>query len=361
MFQRAVVGLQKYYDLTVIDTQFQKNLGESGRFSIRKVLHFFRLLFCKIGPTSLIKKIDILYYCVSGPSTFGLIKDLVFLSLLRMRASKTVYHLHGAGGITSLTRSNALLRAWARFAIFEPDLVLRPPSSEDEGELCKAKHTIIVGNCVEDPESSACEIPHEEVSTDPCFVFIGLLTEDKGIFDLVEIARLLRDKGHRFTLWIVGEGLPDEVARLRQLISRYDLDKFVRLPGVLIGEQKFALLRRATIFVFPTFFRAETQPTVVMEALSVGLPVVAYDWRGINTMIDQGVNGYLVPVRDIEAFCGSIERILTNENVQDMRSTARRIYLERFTLDRHIDALRRAFRSVSENKKYISSQTIADD
>ena len=98
------------------------------------------------------------------------------------------------------------------------------------------------------------------------------------MFDLVEIARLLRDKGRRFTMSIVGEGLPDEIARLEELIRRYDLTKSVRLTGVLVGEEKFRLLRRTTIFLFPTFFRAETQPTALMEALAVGVPIVAYDW-----------------------------------------------------------------------------------
>ena len=346
MFKRAVDALQKHYDLKVIDIQFQKNLGESGSFSVRKVLHFFALLFGKMVPLVFTKKFDILYYCLSGPSTLGLIKDLIFLGLLRSRARKTVYHLHGAGGITFLMQSNPILRAWARFVLFEPDLVLRPASSFDEAPLCKARRGLVVNNCVEDPIAmvprSARKWPDGELS----FAFVGLVTEDKGVFDLVEIARLLRDRGHRFTMSIVGEGMPEEIARLKELICRYDLAEFVRLTGVLIGEQKFELLQQTTIFLFPTYFRAETQPTAIMEALAVGVPVVAYDWRGINTIIDQGVNGYMVPPRDVDAFCRAIEQILTGGKIDDMRLAARRIFLERFTLDRHIEALMLAFQSV---------------
>jgi glycosyltransferase involved in cell wall biosynthesis len=361
MFKRAVDALQEHYDLKVIDIQFQNNLGESGSFSLRKVLHFFALLLGKMVPLVFTKRFDVLYYCLSGPSTLGLIKDLIFLSLLRSRARKTVYHLHGAGGITFLMQSNLILRAWARFVLFEPDLVMRPASSFDEAPLCKARRGLVVNNCVEDPITMVPRPARKWPDVELTFAFVGLVTEDKGMLDLVEIARHLRDRGHRFTMSVVGEGVPEEIARLKELICRYDLAEFVRLTGVLVGEQKFELLQQTTIFLFPTYFRAETQPTAIMEALALGVPAVAYDWRGINTIIDQGVNGYLVPLRDVDAVCQAIEKILTDGNIDRMRAAARRIYLERFTLDRHIDALLLAFQSLDiESNKNSDRKPVTD-
>lgn len=346
MFQRAVDALQKHYDLKTIDSQFQKTVGDAGSLSVRKVLLFFALLFGKITPLVLTKKFDILYYCVAGPSTVGLVKDLLFISLLRLRTRKTVYHFHGAGGIQLLMRSNFFLRAWARLVLIEPDLVLRPASPSDDAILCKAKRDIVVDNGIEDPitmvPNSAQKWPLARLS----FTFIGVVTEGKGVFELVEIARLLRDRGHHFTLSIVGDGKPEEIARLEQLIAEHDLREFVRLTGVLIGEQKFMLLQQTTIFLFPTYYQAETQPTVIMEAIGLGVPAVAYDWRGINTIIDQGVNGYVVPPRDVHAFCQAIEKILSDGSIDRMRGAARRIFLERFTLDRHVDKLMCAFQSL---------------
>ena len=358
MFQRAVDGLNKYFDLTVIDIQFQKNLGESGFFSLRKVFRFLSLLFGKIAPLRFTKRFDILYYCIAGPSTFGLIKDLIFLSLLRSRAQKTVYHFHGAGGVTFLMQKNAFLRLWARRVLFEPDLVLRPPAPSDDAVLSKAKRDVVLFNCVEDPIALLSEPVRKWPNAELSFVFIGVITEDKGVFDLIEIARLLRDKGRRFTMFVVGEGLPEEISRLKALIGSYDLVDLVKLTGVLIGQQKIKLLQEATIFLFPTFFRAETQPTVIMEAFAVGVPAVAYDWRGVNTIIEQGVNGYAVPVRDTAAFCRAVEHILTEGNIDDMRIAARRIYLERFTVERHVEALRLAFQSIYKEGRDACDRTV---
>jgi glycosyltransferase involved in cell wall biosynthesis len=310
-------------------------------------LNVLKLFIGKIGPLVPRKKFDILYYCLSGPSLFGLIKDMIFLVPLRARARKTVYHLHGGGGIKFITQHNALLRAGARLVLFEPDLILRPPSPSEEAALCQAKREIVLNNAIEDPVKMLTTSARKWPDGDLQFTFIGLLVADKGIFDLIEIARLLREQGRHFTLSIVGEGLPDVVTRLKDTIARQDLTAFVRLEGVVTGERKFQMLQQTTVFLFPTYFRAETQPTVLIEALAVGVPLVAYDWRGINTIIEQGVNGYLAPVRDTQAFCQAIERILNDGNIEEMRIHARRIFLERFTLDRHIEALRRAFDSIA--------------
>jgi glycosyltransferase involved in cell wall biosynthesis len=346
MFQRAIEGLREQYDLTVIDTQFQSNLGESGKFSMRKLTHFFSLLLGKIIPHILETKVDILFYCLSGPSAFGLIKDLIFLVPLRARARRTVLYLYGAGGITFLMQKNALLRAWASLVLLEPDLVLRPPYCSHEAALCRAKREVIINNGIEDPVGMLPEKIQKWPVGELRFTFIGLIAEEKGVFDLIEIARLLRDRSHRFTLSIVGEGLAKEISRLKELITLYNLSESVQLTGVLVGVEKFRLLQQTTIFLFPSYFPAETQTTVLMEALAVDVPVVAYDWGGINTIIDQGINGYSVPVHDKEAFCRAIERILTEGNIDRMRVAARRIFLERFTLDKHIAALRQAFRSL---------------
>jgi len=346
MFERAIEALREQYDLTVINSQLQSNLGESGKFSAMKLIHFFRLLLCKITPLLVHTKFDILFYCISGPSNFGLIKDLIFLVPLRARARKTVFYLYGAGGITFLMQQNALMRAWARLVLFEPDLVLRPPYRSNEAALCRAKHEIVINNGIEDPIGMLSRKVQSWPDGELRFTFIGLLTEEKGVSDLVEIARLLRDKNYRFTLSIVGEGLPAEISRLNELIARYNLSDFVQLTGVLMGVDKFRLLQQTTVFLFPSYFPAETQTTVLTEALAVNVPVVAYDWGGINTIIDQGVNGYLVCVRDKEGFCRAIEQILANDNIDRMRVAARRIFLDRFTLSKHVEALRQAFRSI---------------
>ena len=319
-------------------------------FSWRKVLRFIALFGRRVVPCVWKPKYDMLYYCLSSGSILGLVKDLCLLTVLRPKAHKTIYHLHGAGGVTLLLKSNFMFRAWTRFVLFQPDLVLRPPSDLREGLLCEAKSGMVIPNGVEDPLTLFPQLTDIRPDEKLHLTFIGLVTAEKGVFDLIEVARILRARGQCFVLSIVGEGTPAEVDLLNRLIKRYDLEGYVRLTGVLSGEQKFLLLRQSTLFVFPTYFRSETQPTVIMEALAVGVPVVAYDWRGVGTMIDQGENGYVVPVNDVGAFCQAVARILVEDRLDVMRKAARRIFLERFTIDHHVKALLDAFRSLDNDR-----------
>jgi glycosyltransferase involved in cell wall biosynthesis len=346
MFERAISALQTDYDVAVINTQLQSNLGDSGLFSVRKVGIAAKLLFIKIVPLLLRRRFDVLYYCLTGPSLLGAIKDLLFLTVLRFCARKTVYHFHAGGGISYILDCNFLIRVWARLVLFRPDLVLHPPyGTPDDALLCEAKRRIIIFNAIEDPEPLAAEPPRLWPQAELSFTFVGAVTEEKGIFDLVEIARLLRERGQypKFTVNIVGEGNQDEITRLDEMIDRYDLKPLINRCGVLIGAEKFRLLKNSTLFLFPTFFRAETQTTAVMEAMAMGVPVIASDWRGINTIIDQGINGYLVQPREIAAFCSAIEKTLSEGRIDAMRRAARQTFLEKFLISRFIKDIRIAF------------------
>lgn len=351
MFDRAIRALRVDYDVTVIDTQLHGNIGESGTFALRKVAATVKILLLRMLPLFARRKFDILYYCISGPSTFGTIKDLLFLSLLRARAHQAVYHFHGTGGVEFLLRKSHLLRIWARVVLFGPDLGLRCAEvTPNDAALCEAKREIIIYNGIDDPDAMVpgpVDLPRSET---PSFVFVGALVEEKGVFDLVEIARLLRDRGHRFILHIVGEGTPADTAELDELIRRHNLGSAIKRTGVLVGMDKFRLLKSATIFLFPTYFRAETQPLAVIEAISLRIPVVASDWRGLNTIIDDGINGYLVAPRNPAAFTRAIERMLSGNTLEPMREAARRIFLERFRIERFADDLNQAFRSLESNR-----------
>jgi glycosyltransferase involved in cell wall biosynthesis len=349
MFERAISALKNSYDVTVINTQLQSNIGDSGLFSVHKVWVTAKLLSTKIVPLLFRRRFDVLYYCLTGPSLLGALKDLLFLSALRPCARKTVYHFHAGGGISYILGCNFLIRAWARLILFRPDLVLHPPyGAPDDASLCEAKRRIVIFNAIEDPEPLAPELPRLWPQAELSFSFVGAVTEEKGVFDLVEIARLLRERGKftEFTINIVGEGNQDELTRLDEMIDRYDLKSSINRCGVLVGADKFRLLKNSTLFLYPTFFRAETQTTAVMEAMAMGVPVIASDWRGINTIIEQGINGYLVQPRDITGFCLAVEKILSEGRINAMRQTARRTFCEKFMISRFIEDIRIAFASL---------------
>jgi glycosyltransferase involved in cell wall biosynthesis len=135
---------------------------------------------------------------------------------------------------------------------------------------------------------------------------VGRLDEQKGHAYLVEAAELLRDRHPDVAVLIVGEG--PLRGRLEGQIHDAGLEKTVRL----LGERRdiARLLSIADLFVMPSLF--EGLPIALLEAMASSRPIVATDVPGIRGVIDDGVDGLLVPPRDASALAKAIEFILGN-------------------------------------------------
>ena len=63
------------------------------------------------------------------------------------------------------------------------------------------------------------------------------------------------------------------------------------------------------MLILPTFFKGEGYPGVIVEAFSLGLPVISTNWRCIPELITNDVNGYLVEAKSYEDLKGAVEAI----------------------------------------------------
>lgn len=348
MFERAVAALREHAAVDVVDIQAQRNIGESGAFRLGKLGFVAGVVLRRIAPLFGRERYDVLYYCPAGPNTLGLLKDIVFLALLRRLARRTVYHFHATGSGAFIAGRSAPLRALARRVLFAPDLAIRCAAVEpNDAEAYGASAARVVPNGVEDP---AMEVGPRRppVGRRPILLtFAGALVEDKGLYDLLDVVEGVRRRGHDAHLELLGEGLDAETTRFDALAARRGLGEVVRRRGVLTGRERDEALARTDVFVFPSFFRAETQPLAVIEAHAMGVPVVAYDWRGLGTIVDEGRTGYLVPVRDTAAFAERVARLIEEGTIADMGARARRRYEERFGLERFASELRDAVLSAA--------------
>lgn len=354
MFDWAVRRLSEIYSVDVVDIQAQKNIGAVGRLSFNKLLVLASIIRRCLAILLSFRDYDVLYYCPSGPSGIGLLKDLAILTLLRSRAHRIVYHFHGTGGIAHLLNMHPLIVNWARKVMFAPDLTIRCAAVEpNDALLCGSQRDVILANGIPDPGAPGEVGERRELR----FCFIGAVTEEKGVLDLVEIARRLREYRSDFVIDLIGEGLDDEIERLDALIAAHGLQRHLVRRGVLLGEQKFAVLRKATLFLFPTYFRAETQPLVVIEAAAVGVPSVASDWRGLRSIVVDGVTGALIPPRSPAAFADKVIELLESGKLPAMKRAARQHFLENFTQELFLRRLEEIFASLlNENQNGIANE-----
>jgi glycosyltransferase involved in cell wall biosynthesis len=150
----------------------------------------------------------------------------------------------------------------------------------------------------------------------PLLVAVGRLRAKKGLDTLLEACRLLRERGEPVRCEIVGYG--EEHDLLERQIERANLGGSVRLAGKLPRDQVLQRYARASVFVQPSRIAADGDrdgiPNVLLEAMSMGLPVVATRVSGIPELVRDGVNGLLVEPDAPHALADAIARLLRHRD-----------------------------------------------
>ncbi len=139
----------------------------------------------------------------------------------------------------------------------------------------------------------------------PVVLAVGRLTRQKG-FDILLDAfhRVVQTRPAR--LLILGEG--EDRPLLEAKSAQLGLQSVVQMPGFM--ENPYACMRRASVFVLSS--RWEGLPTVLIEALACGCPVVSTDCpSGPREILDGGRYGHLVPIGDVDALANAIIEVLS--------------------------------------------------
>jgi glycosyltransferase involved in cell wall biosynthesis len=132
-------------------------------------------------------------------------------------------------------------------------------------------------------------------------LFVGQVERHKGVFVLLDAWRKSELAGvEGAELEIVGNGTALEEARAEGAAG-------VTFSGALHGEPLLAAYDRASFLVVPSIV-IENQPTVILEAMSRGVPVVAAAVGGIPELLTENDTGYLVPPKDPAALAAGLRR-----------------------------------------------------
>jgi colanic acid/amylovoran biosynthesis glycosyltransferase len=181
-----------------------------------------------------------------------------------------------------------------------------------------------------------------EISGPPIILGVGSLVPKKGFHVLLSACALLRQRGAEFRCVIIGDG--GERKRLDDLIEELGLSGLVEMVGYVSLSELRTWYYRAAVFAMPSIVTVEGQtdglPTVVIEAMASGLPVVGTETAGIPEVIRDGVNGFLVPVNAPEPMTDRIRTLLERKDLREsFGSEGRRLIEREFSLERKVVAL----------------------
>lgn len=171
---------------------------------------------------------------------------------------------------------------------------------------------------------------------------IATFIDQKGLPDLLRVARRVRDAGHDVGFAVVGEGhlRPQIEAQRREL----DLDDTVVLTGWMTDAASLAL-PTFDVFFQPSLW--EAMSVVILEAMAAGKPIVATRVGETPQVIEDGVDGLLVDAGDVDGMAAALGRVLGDAGLRHrLGAAARRKVGELFTVEHMTRAYERAYLDV---------------
>jgi len=334
-----------------VDTSDHRDISTVGRLDWRNyalaLRSYFRLIrVCRQERPNLV-------YVPISQTRIGFLRDSGYLLLARLFGkSQTAIHLHG-GYFGRFYEACGPLMRWFIDRImgrvdsaivladcFRP--IFRRWLPED------AIHVVPNGTELSIP---GLQVKLEQSNSKAIFMvtYLSSLLMEKGIADFAMAARLCATTRQDLLFQAAGEWqsnsreLQSEIVALSQQLPPGTF----RMLGRVDGSSKAALLGETDIFVLPTFYPFEGQPTVILEAMAAGCAIVASQHASIPEIIQDGVNGLLVPPRNPEKLAETILHLAENPSLcRRLGREAHRTYRDRFTTVASNDALGRAFEAI---------------
>lgn len=188
-------------------------------------------------------------------------------------------------------------------------------------------------------------------------LYVGRLAVVKGLPILLQSLASLKLSYPDILLTVVGDG--SDRLQLEEMSAKLGLNSNIKFVGYKSQEEVRKYLQQTDIFVMSSF--AEGIPVVLMEAMAAGLPVVATQIAGISELVEDGVNGYLVPPGDVITLTNRIEKLLIDNQRRIKFGLAGRKKVEtNFNIHYEVSKLHNIITSaihlIDRNNVYISNK-----
>lgn len=201
---------------------------------------------------------------------------------------------------------------------------------------CPLEKIRLVPNAVDTERFKPCKEREDDL-----VVWVGRFVPEKGLEYLVEAAKIVADEFEDVRFLLVGYG-PLKAKIMKLVYDRGLLGRFLRFTGALSRDEVAKVLGKAAVFVFSSL--KEGLPLSVLEAMACGVPVVVSDIQGINEIISDQHNGFLVPPKKPEALANVVLTLLNDKNLRRrLGQNARQLMVERYSWDMVISKMEKVY------------------
>ncbi len=190
------------------------------------------------------------------------------------------------------------------------------------GLVRKGNVKIVNGSGVNMEIFAPMPMPKEQI-----FLLIGRVLRDKGILEYIQAARKVKSVYPRARFQIIGQFDINPSSIKIQDLQPYIQDGSIEYLGAINDVRPF--LAKSFVYVLPSY--REGTPRSVLEAMATGRPIITTDAPGCRETVIHGVNGFLVPIKDVNTLAEKMLWMIENsEEAEKMGKESLRICKEKY-------------------------------
>lgn len=296
------------------------------------VMLLFKQLF--LFPFTLKKnKIDIVHQNLPFDPK-GILREFVINLWCKLLNIPVVLHIHG--GVFLMNKTSNKVYKFLSKKIFKNSRMV-VVLSEIEKESLKQNYqypsALVLVNCIDTAQFSETE--EKKQNQPPTFIFMGRLHESKGLEDIVNAFKLLKEDV-KFNFILCGDGpLREYMVSECQLLLKNQFNYL----GVVSGQTKINAIKSADYFLLPSRY-GEGLPIALLETMAAGLVPVVTDDASMKYVVEDEENGVIVAKRNPQDLCQKIKKIVSTPGLYRSLSThAKESVAEKYNIQSYVSQL----------------------
>lgn len=303
--------INETFECRYINPSASSNIKEVGKLNIGKFFFLFKNSF-KIIRTVIKGKPDLCYYTPTSTG-WGIYRDMVVITLLKMFGKNVVLHFHNKG-VKDYSHRHPLSTIAYKLMFSNVKVIqLSELLYQDIQQFISKDKVFFCANGI--PESFGSELSLFRNNSIPKLLFLSNLLVEKGVLVLLDACEILRKKGYQFFCdFVGGETVDINNEYFQKECIQRNIKECIFYHGKKCGSEKYLFFQQTDIFILPTF--NECFPLVILEAMEYKLPVISTNEGGIPDVIKDGENGLISIKKDPQSLADCIEKLLINKDLR---------------------------------------------
>ena len=171
-----------------------------------------------------------------------------------------------------------------------------------------------------------------KINKEIIFLFIGRLIKEKGIYDFIEAAKIIKKKYSEVKFRVVGQ-IENDGMKLAEIL-KFQNEGTIEYLGVL-NDIRQAIIE-SSVFVLPTYYN-EGLPKSILESLAIGRAIVTTNTKGCNQTVLNGENGFFVPIKNPSELSNILIKFIKSPHLLYEMSQKSRLIAENIFSDKIIN------------------------